>query len=152
MREGPFISKLLIAKNRLAPSRQLTIPRLELCGAVLASRLRAMIEKEIDVELDSVIHIVDSSIVRAQICSESGNFNVFVATRVAEIQTKSKSVEWYWTSSENNPADLTTRPTHPMLLDSNSLWQNGPPFLCSPVCEWPISQSNDLELPDVAPL
>ncbi|XP_066951850.1 uncharacterized protein [Macrobrachium rosenbergii] len=141
-----------MAKNRNAPTQQLTIPRLELCGAVLACRLRTVIEKEIDVELESVIHIIDSSIVRAQICNKSSSFNIFVATRVAEIQTKSKSVEWFWTSSGNNPADLTTRPTHPMLLDSDSSWQNGPPFMCFPVSEWPISQSNDLELPDIAPV
>ncbi|XP_068246483.1 uncharacterized protein [Palaemon carinicauda] len=55
----------------------------------------------------------------------------------------SKSVEWFWTSSGNNPADLTTRPTHPVLLDSNSSWQNGPPFMCLPVSEWPI---NDLKV------
>ncbi|XP_066941064.1 uncharacterized protein [Macrobrachium rosenbergii] len=152
VREGPFVSKLLMAKNRIAPTRQLTIPRLELCGAVLACQLRTVIEKEIDIELESVIHIIDSSIVRAQICNKSSSFNIFVATRVAEIQTKSKSVEWFWTSSRNNPADLTTRPTHPMLLDSDSSWQNGPPFIGLPVSEWPISQSNDLELPDIAPV
>ena len=152
VREGPFVSKLLIAKNRIAPTRQLTIPRLELCGAVLACRLREMIEREIDIELESVIHVIDSSIVRAQICNRSSSFNVFVATRVAEIQTKSKIEEWFWTSSGNNPADFTTRPTHPVLLNSNSLWQNGPPFMCLPVSEWPVSQSNDLELPDVAPV
>lgn len=120
VREGPFVSKLLISKNRSAPTRQLTIPRLEMCGAVLACRLRTMIEKEIDIELESVIHITNSSIVRAQICNRSSSFNVFVATREAEIQTKSKSEEWFCTSSGNNPADLTTRPTHPVLLDSNS--------------------------------
>ncbi|XP_066947040.1 uncharacterized protein [Macrobrachium rosenbergii] len=122
------------------------------CGAALACQLRTVTEKEIDIELESVIHIIDSSIVRAQICNKSSSFNIFVATRVAEIQTKSKSVEWFWTSSGNNPADLTTRPTHPMLLDSDSSWQNGPPFMCLPVSEWPISQSNDLELPDIAPV
>lgn len=58
---------LLAAKNRIAPTRQLTIPRLELCAAVLACRLREFIEKEMEWKSSSVIHIVDSSIVRTQI-------------------------------------------------------------------------------------
>lgn len=38
-----FFARLLMAKNRIAQTRQLTIPRLELCGAVLSARLREKI-------------------------------------------------------------------------------------------------------------
>lgn len=36
--DGSFCSKLLSTKNKLAPMRQTTIPRLELCGAISSSR------------------------------------------------------------------------------------------------------------------
>ena len=55
-----YVVRLIAAKNRIAPTHQITIPRLELCGAVLAVRLRETIVREIDWEFDTVFHIVDS--------------------------------------------------------------------------------------------
>ncbi|XP_043233388.1 uncharacterized protein LOC122387340 [Amphibalanus amphitrite] len=44
---GHFEARLIAAKNRIAPTRQLTVPRLELCGAVLGCRLREAIHSAI---------------------------------------------------------------------------------------------------------
>ena len=38
--DGSYESRLLLAKSRLAPTKKITIPRLELNGAVLAARLK----------------------------------------------------------------------------------------------------------------
>ena len=146
---GGFKANLLMAKNKIAPMKQLTMPRLEMCGAVLSCRLRSTIERHCDWKFDSVIHITDSSIVRAQIQKESHGFGTFVANRVAEIQNKSNPKEWYWTKSENNPADMTTRYCNPKLLGSDTVWQNGPRFLEEPFETWPISQSCEVTLPDI---
>ena len=40
---GNYEANLITAKDTIAPSRQLTVPRLDLCGAVLACRLREVI-------------------------------------------------------------------------------------------------------------
>ena len=146
--DGQFEANLLIAKNRIAPTKQLTMPRLELCGAVLSSRLRSTVEKHCDWKFSSVIHITDSSIVRAQIQKESYGFGTFVANRIAEVQTRSSPNEWYWTKSENNPADMTTRYCNPKSLHANSVWQKGPKFLKEPIERWPISQTIESDLPD----
>ncbi|KAK4324215.1 hypothetical protein Pmani_005217 [Petrolisthes manimaculis] len=149
LKSGQYEVKLIAAKGRIAPSRQLTIPRLELCGAVLACRLREMIVREFDWTFDSVIHIIDSAIVRAQIQKESYGFSTFVATRIAEIQTKSSPGEWWWVQSDNNPADLTTKSSHPYCLGIGSVWQNGPDYLHHAITSWPISRSFcDDPLPD----
>ena len=58
---------ILAAKNRIAPSRQITIPRMELCGPVLSCRLRETMERELQYQFQAVIHIVDSTIVQSQI-------------------------------------------------------------------------------------
>lgn len=139
---------LLAAKNRIAPTRQLTIPRLELCAAILACRLREFIEKEMEWNFSSVIHILDSSIVRTQIQKESYGFGTFVATKIAEIQTKTDPNEWWWAPSNCNPADMTTRACHPNELGLNSVWQRGPQHLLQPIENWPVNQSCEKELPD----
>ncbi|CAC5403224.1 unnamed protein product [Mytilus coruscus] len=110
---GGFESRLVIAKNRKAPTKQMSVPRLELCGAVLAARIRQKLVEEIDYKFSRVIHIVDSMIVRAQIQRESYGFGTFVATRVAEIQNKTEPSDWWGVPSEFNAADLATRITSP---------------------------------------
>ena len=129
--------------------RQISIPRLELCAAVLASRLRVTIEKEMRYKFSKTIHITDSEIVRAQIQKESHRFNTFVGNRVAEIQSKTEPIEWYWISSKENCADLTTRECNPTELGKESVWQKGPYFLYHDFSEWPVKQTTVPDLPDV---
>lgn len=62
-----FFARLLMAKNRIAPTRQLTIPRLELCRAVRSARLRENIVNGLGISFEKVMRLVDSAIVRAQI-------------------------------------------------------------------------------------
>ena len=124
------------------------MPRLELNGAVLSSRLRETIVREVEWEFDLTFHIVDSTIVRSQIQKDSYDFKTFVATRVSEIQSKTKGGEWYWVDGKLNPADLLTRPCNSESLRSNSFWQKGPDFLSLPHELWPISQTHVPELPD----
>lgn len=145
---GCYHARLIMAKNRIAPIKKITIPRLELCGAVLSCRLRLTLEKESDWKFQSVMHVVDSSIVRAQIQKESYGFGTFVANRLAEIQAKTDPNDWWWVSTSENPADMTTRPCHPNYLHTYSLWQKGPDFLTDEICKWPISKSCREELPD----
>ena len=93
-------------------------------------------------------------IVKAQIQKESYGFGTFTATRVAEIQSKTKPEEWWWVPGDLNPADLTTRSTPPHELDIDSTWQNGSAFMRQSIDEWPIVQEcylDNHEIPDVCP-
>ena len=151
LQNGSFDSRLLMSKNRLSPIKQITIPRIELNGCAMSCRVRQTIERELGIEFESVIHLTDSSIVLSQILNESIRFNVFVANRLSEIQTKSKVSEWFWVSSENNVADLTTRFLSPEELNSESVWQCGPDFLKLPFHLWPVKKvTGSIEiLPDL---
>ena len=139
--EGTFISRLLMAKSKLAPTKELTMPRLELNGALLSARMKHFIEKEMTIEFSGLYLIVDSEIVRAMIQKESYGFNTFVAVRVGEIQNHTNKNDWYWVESCDNVADIITRGTGPEELDTDSIWQSGPGFLRQPAEFWPVKQS-----------
>ena len=140
MNDGGYTARLVASKSRMAPVKVLDIVRIELCGAVLSTRLRATIEKELKMEYDKVIHIIDSEIVHAMIDRESYGFNTFEANRIGEIQRSTQSAEWMWTEGKSwmNIADIATRGSRPSELDIDSLWQCGPRFLELPEETWPV--------------
>ncbi len=68
-----------MAKSKFAPNPAHTVPRLELCAAVLAVELAELITKELDLELTAVKFYTDSKIVLGYIQNTSRRFYVYVA-------------------------------------------------------------------------
>ena len=140
-----FGSALLASKNRLAPQRNVSLPRLELQGAVTASRLA----ESILLELDKVLGVTheylwrDSTIVCAWVRSESGKFVTFVADRVAEIQENTvrhadAPCQLRHVKGIQNPADLLTRGLGAEeFLGSSDFWLYGPEWLQKTEEHWP---------------
>ena len=148
LKDGTYQCNLIASKNRLAPVKKISIDRLELCAAVLNTRLTTFIVKECRYKFEKH-HIVDSQIVRAMIQKETYGFNTFAATRIGEIQEGTNSSDWYWKEGELNIADWITRGKKPKEIDADSSWQNGPEFLKKPDSEWPIKKTfNGEELPE----
>jgi hypothetical protein len=81
---GKYESRFIAAKSRVAPLKELTIPRLELQAAVLASRLGKTIQEESRLQFEKIIYFTDSRIVLAWICSQARGYKPFVSARVAE--------------------------------------------------------------------
>ena len=119
----------------MAPLKQLTIPRLELQAAVLASRLAKTIQEESRIKFSDVMFFTDSTIVLAWIRSTSGSFKPFVSSRVGEIQSNSNPIQWRHIPGEFNVADDVSRGIP--VQDLNKRWSNGPEFLRLPESEWP---------------
>jgi len=151
LESGEFCARIIAARSRMAPLKTLDIVRIELCGAVLSSRLRATIEKEMNMEFDKVIHVVDSEIVKAMIHKESYGFNTFASNRIGEIHQATVADEWYWVPGKPwlNVADVTTRGCPPAEVN-NCLWQEGPEFLRLSEDNWPTKKNprNDMLLPE----
>lgn len=72
--ENKYEGKPIAAKSRVAPLKQLTIPRVELQAAVLASRLAKTIQEESRIKFSNVMFFTDSTMVLAWIRSTSGSF------------------------------------------------------------------------------
>ena len=64
----------VMGKAKLAPQPEHTIPRLELCAAVLAVELADLISAELDLQLDDIIYYSDSKVVLGYICNKPGAF------------------------------------------------------------------------------
>ncbi|XP_020615567.1 uncharacterized protein LOC110053651 [Orbicella faveolata] len=82
---GTIKVSFVMARNRVAPLKQLSILRLELQAAVLAVRLYCVVKQELTVIIKDTIFWSDSKTVLQYIANESRRFHTFVANRVSEI-------------------------------------------------------------------
>ena len=62
--------KLVMAKNRVAPIKSITLPKLELMGAVIGARLADHIRKNFPEKFREIIFWSDSQIVLSWLSSE----------------------------------------------------------------------------------
>lgn len=60
----------IFGKTKLAPKPEFTIPRLELCTAVLVVEIAEMISEELDLELKNMKFFTDSKVVLGYIFNE----------------------------------------------------------------------------------
>ena len=84
--EGKHHVGFVMGKSKLAPRPAHTVPRLELCAAVLAVELYELIRDEIDVEVDAVNFFTDSRIVLGYIHNCARRFYMYVSNRVTRIR------------------------------------------------------------------
>ena len=121
---------LAMSKNRVAPTKTVTLPRLELMAAVTATRLTEFVLSSIphDKQQVKVYFWTDSQIVLHWI-SKGTNCKPFISNRVKEITEAFPDSTWSFTPSSDNPADLLTRGLSAAQLRSSTLWTCGPDWL-----------------------
>ena len=138
LEDGSVWCSFVMAKCRVAPLRQMSVPRLELQPAVMAVRLADLLRQEHDFEIGSVYFWSDSRTVLQWIRSESRRFHMFVENRVAEIQDSSAVGSWRHVPGFMNPADIVSRGCRAAdLCGDDSDWLRGPSFLWQSPDQWP---------------
>ncbi|XP_042243339.1 uncharacterized protein LOC121880251 [Homarus americanus] len=135
--EGNAGFSFFCGKARLAPLKQLTVPRLELCAAVLATRADQTVKRKIGVPLEESVFWTDSMIVVKYIANLEKRFHTFIANRISAIHEVTEKAQWRHVRSRWNPADDATRGIHVEDMLKECRWIGGPSFLSRPEEYWP---------------
>ena len=130
-------TSIVISKTRVAPIKIQTIPRLELCGALILAQLLSHCKTVLDVPMEQVFAWTDSTIVLNWIQGNPCRFKVYVGNRVAQIMDLIPPNRWSHVVSSDNPADCASRGLYPSEVLTNDLWWNGPVWLRCDQPEWP---------------
>ena len=95
----------VMGKSRLAPLREISIPRLELTAAVLSVRLSAIIREELDMSIQRTYYWTDSMSVLKCITNQTKRFHTFESNHLTVIHSETDPLEWNYINREDNPAD-----------------------------------------------
>lgn len=131
---------LLISKTRVTPIKQrLTVPKAELAGAHLLTRLLVRVSESL--KLRTSLHKntyawSDSIIVLCWLRTQPHLLKVFESNRVSQIQASISPDQWRYVPTDMNPADPASRGIAPQELVNHELWW-GPAWLALDPVSWP---------------
>lgn len=133
---------LVNAKARVAPLKELTIPRLELMGCLIGARLVNFTKDAFNKEKFEIFMWTDSTIALHWIKTTANVWKPFVSNRVKELQTISEPKNWAHCPGGQNPADIPTRGSRVEELLKGKLWWEGPTWLKKDKSYWPTSNTH----------
>ena len=144
-----FKSHILAATARVTPLKTgLTIPRAELSGLLLFSRLMSKAVSLYDGGFSVASCLGDSTCVISALEKNATAFNPYMHTRLSEIYNLREKIsqrthleEVFHVNSLDNIADICTRRESSLQnLGPGSVWQSGPLWLCEPRHSWPCNR------------
>ncbi|XP_025157695.1 uncharacterized protein LOC112589293 [Harpegnathos saltator] len=135
--DGTTRVALLASKTRVAPLKRVSLPRLELCGAQLLSRLMKAIVEALGCAEAPLVCWTDSSVTLHWITGHPSRWTTFVANRVSYIHESLPRASWRHVPSGDNPADCASRGLLAGGLREHALWWRGLSWLVEDPAGWP---------------
>ena len=140
--EEHFRVSILFSKARLGPIDGLSLPRMELLGMVVGSRMLTFCEEQLKLPIIRKFLFSDSACCLQWIKSANRQ-PLFVENRLKELKS-SKNTEFRYVNTTENPSDIATRGLEPELLKESKFWLNGPEWLSKPAKSWPTWGAENL--------
>ena len=144
-----------LGRVRVAPRKIVSMPRLELLGAVLAVEVANIIKKALKIEFTDTYFWVDSTAVLHWINNPDLQLKTFVGRRVDKVFEGIDLFEntiLSYVSTDDNPADVGSRGVRPSNKERIKLWQEGPAWLKNRRETWPISDGSSQKQPSLKDL
>ena len=106
-------------KKREKDDKMLTIVRMELLGAVLASNLGTCVAKGLDMDKMKIHCFTDSLVNLLRIQQGPTTYKIWVASRIGQILEATHAQNWHFVPGHENPADVVSRGCHVKELAGN---------------------------------
>ena len=134
-KDGSVEVVLMVSKTRVAPTKPQTIPRLELLGALVLSRLVSNVITSLPTPVPT-FYWTDSMAALHWI-RVNKPWKQYISHRVSEIRRLTKCEQWQHCPGDINPADIPSRGASGDKLAASKIWWKGPEFLQLPENHWP---------------
>uniref|UniRef100_A0A182EUR5 Integrase_H2C2 domain-containing protein n=2 Tax=Onchocerca ochengi TaxID=42157 RepID=A0A182EUR5_ONCOC len=137
-----FLKKihLLYAKSRIAPIKEISIPKLELLSILIGVRAGQFVLNQLWCREKDITVWSDAKCALFWVKNESKLLPRFVQKRAEEIRNSHFKLRYL--PSSQNPADMAMRGISPTKLHYNKLWWNGPYWLVKDPSQWPNGEFN----------
>lgn len=109
---------------------------MELCAAVLLSKLIGKIVPALRINVTNIYCWSDSKVALAWIAADATRWKPFVANRVSKVHNLTSRHSWAYVNTKENPADILSRGCDVQDIQKCTLWWNGPAWLTDEHVTW----------------